>query len=259
MFITLKMILRTLILPPAGPLIAVIAGLWLRRARAGAGARRAGALLVALGLASLWLLSTTAVAERLERLAEREPALSLATPPDAQAIVILGGGSARPQAPEYGGEPASDGRLLERLAYGAFLARRLHLPVAITGTLNEAVAMRATLARDYDVAVRYFEASSRDTFENAALTARLLRPDGITRVVLVTDATHEWRAAQEFTAAGFTVVPAPVGLDDVRAFGPARFLPSITALARSTEALYELLGDLARRAFAATHLRRQAP
>ena len=257
MFVTLKMILRTLILPPTGPLIAVLAGLWLRRARTGERARQTGGVLVALGLGSLWLLSTPVIADRIEHLAQRVPPLSPATPIDAQAIVILGGGSERWHAPEYGNEAAAEGKLLERLTYGAFLARRTQLPVAVTGTFVEATAMRATLARDFSVAVRWFEASSHDTFENAALTAQLLKPQGVTRILLVTDATHEWRAAHEFTAAGFTVVAAPVGIGVMPAQAAVRYLPSIAALGRSTEALYEILGDLARRVFAATDVRRQ--
>jgi uncharacterized SAM-binding protein YcdF (DUF218 family) len=259
MFVTLKIILRTLVLPPAGPLLAILVGLWLRRARSSARAQRGGGMLIALGVGALWLLSTPVVADRVERLAQREPVLSLAAAPDAQAIVILGGGSERWRAPEYENQPVASGKLLERLNYGAYLARRTHLPVAISGTLTEAAAMRATLERDYGVTVRWAEASSRDTFENASLTARLLKPEGITRIVLVTDAVHEWRAAHEFTDAGFTVVPAPTGLGVIPAPSVLRYLPSIGALERSTAALYELLGDLARRAFAALHVRRQAP
>jgi uncharacterized SAM-binding protein YcdF (DUF218 family) len=259
MFVTLKMVLRTLVLPPAGPLIALLIGLWLRRARSTGRVRQVGGWLIALGVGSLWLLSTPVIADRIERLAQRVPPLSLASAPDAQAIVILGGASERWRAPEYANEPAAEGQLLERLNYGAYLARRTHLPVAITGTLTEATAMRAALARDYGVAVRWFEASSRDTFENAALTAHLLKPEGVTRIVLVTDAAHEWRAVHEFTAAGFTVVPAPTGIFEPPAPSPVRYLPTIAALGRSTEGLYELLGELARRAFAGLHLRRQTP
>ena len=257
MFVTLKMVLRTLVLPPSGPLIAILAGLWLRRARSTVRARKAGAWLIALGIGSLWLLSTPVVADRIELLAQREPPLSLASPPEAQAIVILGGGSERSRAPEYGDQPAAEGKLLERLNYGAYLAKRTHLPVAVTGTVSEASAMRATLARDYGVAVRWLEASSHDTFENAAFTAQLLKPEGVTRIVLVTDAAHEWRAVHEFTAAGFTVVPAPTGIGALPEPSAVRYLPTIAALARSTEGLYELLGDLARRTLAALHLRRQ--
>ena len=59
MLITLKSLLHTLLLPPAGPLLIAAAGAWLLRSRASAGAARAGWLLLAAGLASLWLLATT--------------------------------------------------------------------------------------------------------------------------------------------------------------------------------------------------------
>jgi len=74
--------------------------------------------------------------------------------------------------------------------------------------------------------------------------------------VLVTDADHEWRATHEFMSAGFGVVPAPVGLYVPREMGPRSFLPSADALSISTEALYELTGDIARRCFETLHLRR---
>src|SRR6266403_1644104 len=71
---------------------------------------------------TLWLLATPLVADVLARAAEREPALDLTRAPQAQAIVILGGGDERIAAPEYGGEAAPGSALLERLTYGAFLA-----------------------------------------------------------------------------------------------------------------------------------------
>src|SRR6266478_1576272 len=110
MFITLKLLLHTLLLPPGGPLLVAAAGAWLLRSRTSAGAARAGWLLLVAGLASLWLLATPLVADVLARAAEREPALDLTRAPQAQAIVILGGGDERIAAPEYGGEaaPGSD-------------------------------------------------------------------------------------------------------------------------------------------------------
>jgi len=76
MFITLKSLLHTLLLPPGGPLLVAAAGAWLLRSRS-AGAARAGWLLLGAGLASLWLLATPLVADALARAAEREPALDL--------------------------------------------------------------------------------------------------------------------------------------------------------------------------------------
>jgi hypothetical protein len=49
-----------------------------------------------------------------------------------------------------------------------------------------------------------------------------------------------------------------VGLWAPRETGLLRYLPATTALTRSRSALYELLGDLVRRALAVLHLRRHA-
>ena len=221
-------------------------------------ARRIGWALLVAGLATLWLLAIPVVADALRRAAQRCPPLDLTRPVQAQAIVILGGAAARLGAPEYGGEPAVSLRLLERVNYGALVARRTGLPVAVSGSHKETLAMSASLARDFGVSTRWREERSHDTFQNAQFCAELLEPLGVTRIVLVTDADHEWRAMHEFVGAGFSVVPAPVGLYAPRELGTLSFLPDVTALAYSTEALYEILGDLARQAFAALHLRQHS-
>jgi uncharacterized SAM-binding protein YcdF (DUF218 family) len=256
MFITLKILLRKLILPPTGPLILAVLGAVLLARRAGGGARRAGWALLAAGLALLWVLSTPAVAAALSRLAERYPPLDLHRPVQARAIVILGGDMAFEDAPEYGG-PAAGGELLARVDYGAFVARRTGLPVLVSGTGRETLAMRTVLSRDFDIRTRWVEDHSRDTFENARFSARLLHADGVRRILLVTSADHEWRAAHEFASAGLAVDPAPVGIWAPR---EGRLgVPDSEALQQSKSALYEILGDLVRRFFAATHLRVQTP
>jgi uncharacterized SAM-binding protein YcdF (DUF218 family) len=260
MLIALKTLLHTLLLPPGGPLLLATAGACLiARRAAGARTRRIGWVLLAAGLAALWLLANPLVAAGLSRMAQRCPPLDASRPVQAQAIVILGGASPRLDAPEYGGEPALMLNMLNRVNYGAFLARRTGLPVAVSGSPAEALAMRASLARDFGIETRWDENRSRDTFENAQFCAALLKPLGITHIVLVTDADHEWRAMREFVSAGFTVVPAPIGLYVPRELSVQSFLPHASALVTSTEALYELVGDLARRTFAALHLRRHAP
>ena len=256
MLITLKIVLRTLVLPPAGPLLAAAAGAWLLRPRASARSHTVGWALLGASLASLWVLATPVVADALIRVAARVPAIDLTHPLSAQAIVILGGAEHRTIAPEYGGEPAAGAELLERLTYGAYLAHRTALPVLVTGSRNEALAMQRVLERDFGVEPRWVERDSRDTFENAEFSARMLKAAGVSRIVLVTDAAHEWRALHEFAGAGLSVEAAPVGLpsppEDM-----LRYLPSTFALARSTQALYELLGDAVREGLAALGLRRQ--
>jgi uncharacterized SAM-binding protein YcdF (DUF218 family) len=255
MLITLKMLARTLILPPAGPLILAALGAVLLLARRSA-VRRAGFGLLVASLAALWLLSTPMVSQQLLRAAERSPALDLGQPVKADASVILGGGETRRWAPEYAG-PAAGLGLLERVSYGAYLARRTQLPVVVSGTPHEVLAMQATLMRDYGIEVSWADARSRDTFQNAQFTAQLLAGKKLHRILLVTSASHEWRAAQEFRAAGFEVVPAPTGAWEAPQNPRFMFVANVYDLQRSSEALYELLGDPVRRFLAATHLRHQ--
>jgi uncharacterized SAM-binding protein YcdF (DUF218 family) len=257
MFVTLKMVLGTLLVPPAGPLLLAAAGLWLlARRRNGHGASGAGLVLASASVVALWLLSTPVIADGLTRLTEHYPALDPGGPVRGQAIVILGGATER-TAPEYGG-PAAGFELLERVSYGAYLARRTGLPVLVSGTAREAAAMSATLARDFGITARWADGESRDTFDNARFSARLLEADRIERIVLVTSSFHEWRAAQEFMSVGLAVEPAPVHLWAPHPPRLRDYLPDSLGLLRSEEALHEIVGNLARPLLAATHLRRHA-
>jgi uncharacterized SAM-binding protein YcdF (DUF218 family) len=258
--VTLKTLLRTLILPPASLLLVSFAGLWLLARHPGGRTRRIGFALLTGALAALWLLATPLIGELLQRAANRVPALSpeALAAAQAQAIVILAAGDATFRAPEYGHTPSAGGELLERIAYGAYLAHRTALPVLVSGDFAESESMHTVLARDFGVPTRWVESHSRDTFENALFSTPILRAAGINRVLLVTSAAHEYRAAHEFEAAGFTVVPAPVGVWLPQDPGPTRYVPSVVGLHRSSEALYELIGDLARRVFELLHLRRHA-
>jgi uncharacterized SAM-binding protein YcdF (DUF218 family) len=245
----LKALGRGLILPPSASLILALIGvilIWRRR--------RSGWALFVVGFASLWLLCTPIVADGLSALAERYPALNPDRPVNAQAVVVLGGGGERNHAPEYNGAIA-ESVLLERLALAAFLARHYSLPLAISGAAPEATAMSQTLSRNFGVTPRWIEGNSRDTYENAQLSARILLPAGINRIVLVTSSPHEWRAAHEFMAAGFDVVPAPAGVLGYREPGIFQYIPSPAGLVRSNAAVYELIGEPMRRLQAALGVR----
>jgi uncharacterized SAM-binding protein YcdF (DUF218 family) len=248
----LKTVLRQLLLPPAGPLLVLLAGLLLLGRRP----RLARALLI-LGVASLWLLSTPLIADSLSFLAQRSTPLDPSRIDGAQAIVILGGGDNRAVAPEYGGGPAADGELLEKVAYGAWLARRLGLPILFTGNGEETDAVGATLRIDFGIDARWLDDRAYDTFENARNAATLLRHDGIERIILVTRATHMRRSVREFEAAGLTVIPAAIAIRVRRPLKPWDFLLSTQALTRSYEAVYELIGEPVRALLAVTRLRRQ--
>jgi uncharacterized SAM-binding protein YcdF (DUF218 family) len=248
----IKAFIKDLVLPPAGPLLVAFVGVWLIRRRP-----VFGRVVTIIGIGSLWLLSLPVVSDAMAHLDQHYDALDARMPVDAQAIVILGGGGQRAYAPEYGG-PSADPLLLERLAYGAFLARKTGLPIMVTGFQVEAIAMRDSLRRLFGIDARWVDDRAFDTFQNARNTARWLDAAGIHRVILVTHTTHMWRAVHEFSDAGFEVIPGPVGIRADREPGVFPYLPSAGALLRSYAIVYELLGEPVREVLELTHLRRHA-
>jgi uncharacterized SAM-binding protein YcdF (DUF218 family) len=243
--LAVRAVCRALVLPPGGPLLLGCAGLAVLGR-----APRAGRALIAAGLGALLLLSVPVVGEVLSRLAERYPPLDLARPPPADLIVVLGGGIRRNPAGEAGAVPQPE--TLERLAYGARLARVTGLPLLLSGGSvepgeAEALVMQRALKADFGLEARWLEARSRTTRENARATAALLAPLGSRRVLLVTTANHMQRALAEFAAAGVAAVPAPVGGTGAIGHGLTAWLPSVGALRHSHEALYELAGELVAR------------
>ena len=245
-----KNLLGTLLLPPAnGLLLLLVAALFRRRRWAFGLALSGGAL--------LFLQSLPIVANTLVATLEARSGGVFVSAQGAQAIVVLGSGLRR-DAPEYGGDTVNE-RSLVRLRYGATLARRLQLPVLITGGVpplasrSESDAMAAIAEKEFGVAVRWKESKSRDTADNASMSAQILKPAGIRRVVLVTQAFHMPRARQLFEAAGLEVIPAPTDFKGPNE-GPLEafdFLPQARALQTSCYALHEWLG-LAWIALAAT-------
>jgi uncharacterized SAM-binding protein YcdF (DUF218 family) len=246
----LKTLLKDLMLPPAGPLLLALLGFVLLKVRP----LLARICLIA-GLASLWLLSTPIVSDALTRLAELYPPLDIHQAASAQAIVILGGGGQRALAPEYQG-PAAEPLMLERLSYGAYIAKKTGLPVLVTGFSLEARAMHDSLQRNFGIETRWIDDRAYDTFQNARNSARILTADGVHRIVLVTHATHMRRSVREFTDAGLDVVPAPMGILAPRDFGVLQYIPNPDALHRSQTAIYELIGEPVRILLSASHLRR---
>jgi uncharacterized SAM-binding protein YcdF (DUF218 family) len=240
----LRVFAKALVLPPAGPLIVALVGLALLKR-----APRAGRTLASLGVLSLLFVSTPIGSSWLLLPFDAEPFDPRAAL-RAQAVVILGGGTRR-GAPEYGGDTM--GRLtLERVRYGARVAKATGLPVLVTGgrlydaEASEAAIMRDALEDEYGVAVRWLEDRSRNTHENARYSAKLLKRDGVTRVVLVAHAFDMPRATAEFADAGIETVRAPTGLDARGAWRAMDLVPSAPALQASHDALYELLANAVR-------------
>ncbi len=240
----LKKILASLILPPAGPLLLVLLGLWLMRSKS----RRwqgAGLWLATLSVLVLLVLSLPVVGNALMAPLEPNPPITTAQLQRVQAIVILGGGTYY-AAPEYGGDTVSR-TTLERLRYGARLARASRLPLLVTGGAPfggrpEAEAMREVLELEFGVKVRWVEAASRDTTESARLSAPLLKAAGVTRIALVSHGSHLPRAIVLFEKRGLEVAPAPTAFSTGSPSLIAGLLPG--GLGRSRTALSEYLGQL---------------
>jgi uncharacterized SAM-binding protein YcdF (DUF218 family) len=242
-----KKALAALVLPPTGPLLIAALGLALLGRFP-----RLGRALAWLGVVALLMLSLPVFSHSLLRWLDQTPALDFALARDAQAIVILGGGVRRP-APEFGGETL--GRLtLERVRYGAVVARATKLPVLVSGGSvyggsSEAVLMKRALEDEFGVAVCWAEDRSRDTRSNAMESAAILLPAGVTHVILVAHGFDMPRATAEFASAGLRVRPAPtvIARDSFSFENAVELLPSVSSLQGSYYALYELLAGAVRR------------
>ena len=240
----LKKILTTLILPPTSLLLLALLGLWMMRAKSQRW-RDGGFLLAILSVVSLLLLNTPLVSRALVVPLEPYPPITAAQLQQVQAIVILGGGTYS-AAPEYGGDTVGL-VTLERIRYGAHLARQTRLPLLVTGGAPhggrpEAELMAEALETEFGVKVRWVEGASRDTAENAALSVPLLRADEVKRIALLSHGMHLPRAIPLFEKEGLEVTPAPTGFSTQPPSLLATLLPG--GLGRSSAALHEYLGML---------------
>ncbi|HTF88806.1 MAG TPA: YdcF family protein [Planctomycetota bacterium] len=233
--------LKLLVMPPLCLYLAAIVGFALLRRRP-----RTGRVLLGGALGLLVLLSMPVVATFLAVSLQGAAPSGELDVGDAQAIVVLGA-DGNSFAPEYGG--ASVGPLtLERLRYGAKLAREHDLPILVSaGVMREgepalAVAMAETLERDFAVAVRWREERSADTRENASFSAEILRAEHIERVLVVTQAWHEARALEEFHRAGLTARAAGTGWRSFSKLDFRSWIPSARGLRESSWAVHEWIG-----------------
>lgn len=179
----------------------------------------------------------------------------------ADAIVALGGASAAAVLPRQGIEliDASDRLLHAARLYRRGVAPLLQVAAGLPGFSgpddpNSASDM-STLLREFGVPPEALldERRSRNTFENARESRRILEPLGVHRIVLVTSALHTQRAVEAYCAQGFMVIPAPTDYAVVDLpFEPLRrgvvallqsvLVPDAESLAQTTRALREWIG-----------------
>jgi uncharacterized SAM-binding protein YcdF (DUF218 family) len=231
------------LLPPLSLVILLAAGLFVHRRRP-----RLAMSLILLSTTALYALSTPWVGGLLQKSLEISRPLNPGDLKAADAIVVLGGGR-RLAAAEYGGDTLN-GLSLERLRYAAFLHRASGLPILATGgkpgggTLAEGRIMQQILQDEFGVPPKWVEDAALTTWDNARLSAPLLRQSGAHRIVLITHAWHLRRTVPLFEAQGLTVIPAGIQFSSTRLDSPLDVLPTPAGLRDSTFALHEWLGIL---------------
>ena len=235
---------EALFMPPLNGLLIAALGLLFLRRRAGV----ARSLFI-LGPTLILLQMLPIVGGALLGTLQTDAPLQLGKLPSAGAIVVLSA-EADPRAPEYG--HASIGAMtLQRVRYAAYLARHSKLPVLTSGGFPPeggtpvAESMRRCLVEEFGVKdVRWVEASSRTTFENARKSAAMLKRAGISSILLVTHAWHMPRARLAFERSGLSVHAAPTAYHGPAYQNPKSLLPSHGGMRATTLALHEILGRI---------------
>lgn len=245
---TWRYIIKQLAFPPSSLLILLLLSFVLRKRWP-----KVALTSFILGVAGLYIMSLPITVEYAARALETEIPLTQAQWPSlnqqADAIVILGGGREVNDPAWQGDQPSL--MAMQRLRYGARLAKATNLPVLVSGGLHfgqppsEAQIMADSLAEDFDITARWLEGESRTTWENALYTAKILQAEGIQRVLLVTDAWHMPRSRWSYEQLGFSVTSAPVGFLSGANSRPLNgWMPESKALWQNTALLNEAIGAL---------------
>jgi len=165
----------------------------------------------------LWLSSTRWVSYALTRSLEWQH-LPTVPIPKAEAIVVLGGGVDSQSSPRPLPEVNQAG---DRIIYGAWLynegyAERVLLSGGVVSWIDpETSKTEAQSMADLMIILNMpedaflLEEQSRNTYENAFYTRKMLDEVGINKILLVTSAAHMPRSMRLFEAQGFEVIPAP--------------------------------------------------
>lgn len=181
------------------------------------------------------------------------PPVAAEAAPEADVIVVLGGGLGLPHPPRT--HPDLNGSA-DRLAH----ALRLYQAgkaghILLTGGNvfpQPGLKSESFYARDLleswglPPGVTVLETDSRNTIQNAENSARILEQRGWGKILLVTSATHMHRALMAFRHASVDAVPAPTDFLAVDSNTPALldWIPSADALSGTTHALHEYIGRL---------------
>jgi uncharacterized SAM-binding protein YcdF (DUF218 family) len=208
-FIFLSKFLPLLVYPLGLSFFLVLFGLTIRRRTKWAGASLVSALVV------IWMGSNPWVSFTLARSLEWRY-LPPAEMPDAEVIVVLGGGTESKLYPRPSVEVTGAG---DRVLYAAQLYKQgVAKHILLSGGYITWLGIRSSPAEDMAEILKlmdvpeealWLETTSRNTYENAVYAQEILEREGIERVLLVTSAMHMPRAAALFENQGVEVIAAP--------------------------------------------------
>jgi uncharacterized SAM-binding protein YcdF (DUF218 family) len=225
---TLRPLIADLVLPPVPLFVVLLVAMHLAAKHP-----RASRFALLAGMVGLWTTSSLGAAELASRmlLAQFDPLsrqriseLREAASLNGRTGVVALGSGVQAFAPEYGG-PKLTGESLARLLYAIRLGRELGAPVGFSGGIGwagepgptEAEAAQQAASLDFGMRLRWVEARSRDTRQNAVETVNLLLADDVQRIVIVTSAAHMQRSIAAFADAAanagtpdLILVPAPM-------------------------------------------------
>jgi len=217
-----------------------------------------GLLIVALIL--LWLSSNRWVSYGLARSLEWRN-LPPETAPQAQVIVLLGGGTESEDPPRPMTEVNSAG---DRVLYAAKLYKEGAAPVILAsgGNLSFSSARGESPADEMQELLVFtgipedaiwLQPDSQNTYDDAVLSAEILEENGVSEIILVTSAMHMPGARALFEKQGLTVIPAPADYTITEqnwhsAFKPTveefflNLMPNASSLGLTTSVLKEYFG-----------------
>lgn len=216
------------------------------------GKRRACGVALILAFLLLSVPATPRFAHPFIAFIERQyPSRPIQDYPEADAIVVLGGSVKPARPPRLEPEELGEARLTQ--AIRLYQAGKADTIVASAG-MRYAGGDGSTRAESEDIrdllvlsgvpaSAILLETESRNTHENAALTAALLRKEGKTSILLVTSALHLWRSVALFEKQGLRVTPVPSSHLVVDSEGEGRdWFPHVATLRFSSMAIKEVVG-----------------
>ena len=241
--------LRFLLYPlPLALIIMLLAGVFALR-----GSRIAGAIVLVV-FVGLWALSTGPVSQMLVAdLENRYPAMTAATAPEADAVVVLGGGVIPNLPPRVSPELGHAGDRL-RMGFDLYAAERAPR-IITTGSVHlqgptgqtQAAAMAELLQRwgvpEGDIVAR---GDSETTYGDAQTVRRFAEREELDTLLLVTSALHMRRSVAVFESQGLRVLPVPANFEGMpeRPWVWTTWLPDAYSLRLSSRVWHEHLGLL---------------